>query len=135
LNGHAAAGDASQLANRLLKEVSACYEIDGHCVAIGTSIGIALAPGDGSVAADIFRNADLALYVAKNNGRGSCSHYEPGMDASVRARRALEPDLRQAVETEAFGPCSASKPFCDGLTRSGVAFRRWISFHSRRKSA
>jgi predicted signal transduction protein with EAL and GGDEF domain len=61
---------------------------------VGTSIGIALSPGDGTHPAQLLKNADLALYRAKREGRGTWRFFEPTMDAAVQARRKLELDLR-----------------------------------------
>ena len=64
------------------------YEIDGHQVVIGTSVGIAVGPTDGTTPDQLIRNADLALYRAKGDGRGTFRFFEPEMDAQMQARRA-----------------------------------------------
>ena len=69
----------------------------GHQVTTDASIGIALAPQDGSDLDQILKNADLAMYAAKAAGRRTYRFFEPEMDAEVRARRILETDLRQAI--------------------------------------
>ena len=69
----------------------------GHQVTTDASIGIALAPQDGSDLDQILKNADLAMYAAKAAGRRTYRFFEPEMDAQVRARRILEMDLRQAI--------------------------------------
>ena len=89
--------DASGLANRILKLIEAPFEIEGHQIVIGTSIGIAFAPQDGRDADELMKNADLALYRAKADGRGVCRLFQAEMDAAMRARRNLELDLRQAL--------------------------------------
>ena len=76
---------------------SAPYEIDGHQVVIGTSVGIAIGPTDGTSPDELLRNADLALYRAKADGRGTFRFFEPDMDAQMQERRALEIDLRKAL--------------------------------------
>jgi diguanylate cyclase (GGDEF)-like protein/PAS domain S-box-containing protein len=91
------ASDASILANRLVEVVSAPYDIQGHQVVIGTSIGISVAPDDGSDPDQLLKNADLALYRAKADGRGTYRFFEPGMDARAQARRLLMLDLRAAL--------------------------------------
>jgi predicted signal transduction protein with EAL and GGDEF domain len=88
--------EASDLAARLIAAISASYDIQGHEVIIGGSIGIALAPGDGSAADVLLRNADMALYRAKAEGRGTSHFFEAEMDRRVQARRLLELDLRKA---------------------------------------
>ena len=93
---------AVALAQRLLQVVGAPYEIDGHRVVIGISIGIAMAPQDGTDSAYLLRNADLALYRAKADGRNAYRFFEQEMDEDVRLRRALEIDLHNAVAGNEF---------------------------------
>ena len=64
---------------------------------IGTSVGIAIGPADGVDPDQLMRNADLALYRAKGDGRGTYRFFEPEMDAQMQARRAMEHDLRKAL--------------------------------------
>jgi diguanylate cyclase (GGDEF)-like protein len=90
------------LAQRLLQVVGAPYEIDGHRVVIGISIGIAMAPQDGTDSAYLMRNADLALYRAKADGRNTFRFFEPAMDEDLRLRRTLEIDLHNAVANREF---------------------------------
>jgi diguanylate cyclase (GGDEF)-like protein len=89
--------DASVLARRVIDVVSQPYEIDGQNVVIGASIGIAVGPNDGASTDQLIRNADLALYRAKGDGRGAFCFFEPGMDAAVQERRMLENDMRKAL--------------------------------------
>lgn len=89
--------EAASLAARLLAELSRSYDIDGHQVMIGASIGIALFPGDGHNSTTLMKNADLALYRAKRDGRGVFGCFEQEMDARVQERRAMEQNLRQAI--------------------------------------
>ena len=93
---------AVALAQRLLEVVGAPYEIDGHRVVIGISIGIAMAPQDGIDSAHLLRNADLALYRAKADGRNTYRFFEQEMDEDVRLRRTLEIDLHNAVANDEF---------------------------------
>ncbi len=93
---------ASTLARRIVEELSNTYDVDGHRVVIGASVGIAIAPRDGAGADALLKNADMALYRAKSEGRGSWRFFEPEMDVKAQARRSLELDLRHAVATEAF---------------------------------
>ena len=90
------------LAARLIETVSAPYDIDGHQVVIGVSIGIAMAPTDSKVPNVLMKNADLALYRAKADGGGVYRFFEVEMDARMRARRALELDLRRAIVNGEF---------------------------------
>jgi diguanylate cyclase (GGDEF)-like protein len=93
---------AAMLARRIVEELSNTYDIDGHRVVIGASVGIAVAPRDGAGADVLLKNADMALYRAKSEGRGSWRFFEPEMDVKAQARRSLELDLRHAVATGAF---------------------------------
>ncbi len=89
--------DASMLAERLIQTVGAPYEIDGHQAVVGTSIGIAIGPIDGGSSEQLMRNADLALYRAKSDGRGTYRFFEPAMDARMKARRQMEADLNKGL--------------------------------------
>ncbi|GJE56493.1 hypothetical protein EKPJFOCH_2999 [Methylobacterium thuringiense] len=94
--------DSKVLADRLIRALSVPKEIDGHLVASGVSIGIALAPGDGMDPDQILKSADLALYRAKAHGRGRYCYFEPGMDVLPQERRRLELDLRTALAANQF---------------------------------
>ncbi len=94
--------EAIVLANRLLKSVCSPYEIDGHQIVIGISIGIALAPQHGVDANQLLKNADLALYRTKSDGRNGYRFFESEMDADARLRRSLEMDLRNALSRSDF---------------------------------
>ncbi|HEY1588949.1 MAG TPA: diguanylate cyclase, partial [Rhodanobacter sp.] len=89
--------DATGFANRLLNLMSTPFEVAGHQIVIGTSIGIALAPQDGLDADQLLRCADMALYRAKQDGRGVYRMFQAEMDAEMQARRLLELDLRLAL--------------------------------------
>jgi diguanylate cyclase (GGDEF)-like protein len=118
--------DAASLAGRLIEAIHEPFDIDGVQITVGTSIGIALAPQDGSDPDELLRHGDLALYRAKLDGRGVYRAFRPEMDAAIRARRALETDLRQAL---ALGQLSVEyQPLVDLLhcTVSGFeALVRW----------
>jgi diguanylate cyclase (GGDEF)-like protein len=94
--------DATALASRLIEAISAPYQIEGHQVVVGLSIGIAVAPTDGLDADLLLKNADLALYRAKADGRHTYRFFEPDMDARMQARRILELDLRTAIARGEF---------------------------------
>jgi diguanylate cyclase (GGDEF)-like protein len=93
---------ARALAGRLVEVISAPYEIDDHQIVIGVSIGISLSPQDGTNPDELLKNADLALYRAKADGRGTYRFFETGMDARAQARRLLEMDLRAALQRDEF---------------------------------
>lgn len=94
--------DATILAKRLVEVLSVPFEIDGHQLAIGTSVGVALAPTDGLDPERLIKGADLALYRAKAEGRGRWRFFEPEMDARMQARRVLELELRRALALGEF---------------------------------
>ncbi|MBV8840619.1 MAG: EAL domain-containing protein [Alphaproteobacteria bacterium] len=94
--------DVVQLATRILHKLREPFDLGGHHIATDTSIGIALAPDDGTEPDHLLRNADLALYGAKENGRGTYHFFEAEMDARAKARRQLEFDLRQSIMVGAF---------------------------------
>jgi diguanylate cyclase (GGDEF)-like protein len=96
------ASESTALARRVQEAISAPFDLDGHHVRIGTSIGIALAPGDGEDPDQLLKNADLALYRAKNEGRGTYRFFEPEMDRRMQDRRTLERDLRNALVNGEF---------------------------------
>jgi diguanylate cyclase (GGDEF)-like protein/PAS domain S-box-containing protein len=89
-------------ATRLLDTICQPYEVQGHKIVIGISVGIALAPRDGMDADQLLKNADLAMYRAKSEGRNGYRFFEADMDREARARRTLELDLRNARFDEEF---------------------------------
>jgi diguanylate cyclase (GGDEF)-like protein/PAS domain S-box-containing protein len=93
---------AVTLANRILEAVTAPYDLDGQQAIIGTSIGIAAAPDDGTDGDQLLMKADLALYRAKSEGRSQYRFFAPEMEAEVRARHALDIDLRTALARGEF---------------------------------
>ncbi|MGC2222618.1 MAG: EAL domain-containing protein, partial [Methylocella sp.] len=100
--GLAGQHEASALAERIVTLLSEPYDIEGQQALIGASAGIALAPADGETAEQLLTSADIALYQAKEGGRGAFRFFEPGMDADLRARRTLELDLRKALAAGEF---------------------------------
>jgi len=91
-------GLIESLARTLIEQVSRPYSIEGHKVTIGASVGIVIGdPGRASADA-LVRNADLALYAAKDAGRGKHRLYEPSMHSEAAERQLLENDLRQAID-------------------------------------
>jgi diguanylate cyclase (GGDEF)-like protein len=97
----ASLGHGEALAASILETVAGTYDLDGHKVAVTASIGIAVA--DHRIDPDqLLRNADLALYRAKAEGRGKWLWFESKMEAAAQARRKLEFDLRKALQSDAF---------------------------------
>ncbi len=93
---------ASHLAAKLVDTICKPYRMDDETVSIGVSIGIAMAPVNGTRPDQILRNADLALYRAKAEGRATYRFFETHMDASIRERRILELELREAIKNSEF---------------------------------
>ena len=93
---------ASKLAKRVIEALTTPFDIDGHQISVGTSVGIAVAPTDGDHADQLMRNADMALYRAKADGRRVYRFFEAAMDEAMQARRSLEQDLRKALVCEEF---------------------------------
>ena len=100
--------DATSLAQRVIRALSEPYDIDGQQAVIGVSIGISVGPGDGSSPDRLLRNADLALYRAKSDGRGTFRFFEQTMDLQMQARRIMEQDLRKALPP-ASSSCTTSR--------------------------
>ncbi len=88
---------ATTLASRLLQVISQPVNFNGQQIITGISIGVATAPTDGEDTATLIKNADLALYRAKTDGRGTVRFFEAEMDARAQARRTLEIGLRQSI--------------------------------------
>ncbi len=87
----------AELSLTIIDDLSQPYTIDGQNVNIGVSIGLALAPHDGVTNDDLIRNADLALYAAKDAGRGRYEFFSEELHAEAKARARLEIDLREAI--------------------------------------
>jgi diguanylate cyclase (GGDEF)-like protein len=94
--------DAVALAKRIRDSITQPYHIDGHQILADISIGISLAPSDAAEPDQLLKNADMALYGAKGDGRGTYRFFEPEMDSRMRARRDLEMDLRSALVNAEF---------------------------------
>lgn len=94
--------DAGNLASEIISSLTHTYDIDGHQVIIGATIGIALAIQDGDSVDMLIKNSDLALYRAKSSGRGHSCFFQREMDERAQNRRLLELDLRAAVEAGDF---------------------------------
>jgi diguanylate cyclase (GGDEF)-like protein len=93
---------ATALAERVVAAIGEPFVIDGHQAAVGASIGIAVSPNDGATPDRLLRNADLALYRSKEDGRGDFRFFEAGMDEHMQTRRAMEQDLRKALPAGEF---------------------------------
>jgi diguanylate cyclase (GGDEF)-like protein len=94
--------DAAVLARRIRESIIRPYQVDGHQIVSDISIGISIAPIDGAEPDILLKNADMALYGAKGDGRGIYRFFEAEMDKRMKERRDLEMDLRQAVNNGEF---------------------------------
>ena len=94
--------EAAALARRIVTALAETYEVDGHQVVIGASVGIALSPRDATGPDHLLKIADMALYWAKADQRGTWRFFEPEMDIRAHARRTLELDLRHALANNSF---------------------------------
>jgi diguanylate cyclase (GGDEF)-like protein len=123
--------EAEPLAQRIVRTLSAPFDINGHRIHIGASVGIVLSPAHGRAADELLRNADIALYQAKAAGRGRCQLFTAELEQAVVTRRQLEVELEQAIRDGAFH--LAYQPILDlrtGQTAVCEALLRWT--HSER---
>ena len=99
---HCLSDATAQFALGIIAALSLPYDLHGHLAMVGASIGVARFPGDGADASQLMKSADIAMYAAKAQGRGTFRFFEREMDARIVARRALEMDLRQAIKQGQF---------------------------------
>jgi len=117
---------AADLARRIVRIVGEPYEIDGQQIIIGASVGIAVAPLDGTHADTLLKNADMALYTAKADGRGVYRFFRDEMSLRSQTRRLLELELRRALVSEEL--CLHYQPMFSMNTREVIGFEallRW----------
>ncbi|MGB3721912.1 MAG: EAL domain-containing protein [Pacificimonas sp.] len=93
---------AAVAAETLKSALASAFDVDGHALTAGASMGVAVAPTDGGESDRLFKNADLALYRVKANGRGDYCFFEPAMDAAAQERRDLDMGMRSALENDEF---------------------------------
>ena len=126
--------EVTALAKRILEQVGDVYDIAGHQLVGAGTVGVAIAPADGVNPDELLKNADLAMYGAKADGRGSYRFFEPAMDARMKERRALEFDLREAIMCGGFELhyqplidfASGKVTCCEALLRWHHRTRGWI---------
>jgi len=115
------------LATRIVETLSAPFDIDDHQLHIGGSVGSATAPKDGRAVETLLRNADLALYRAKDDGRGVHRRYEPQLHAQAEQRRRIEVALRDALERGEMSLVYQPIVEAAGGKLAGFeAFLRWV---------
>ncbi|HZV19137.1 MAG TPA: EAL domain-containing protein [Sphingobium sp.] len=127
LPGMSERSELTRLGTAIIHNLSQPYVVDGSQVVIGVSIGIAVAPANGTSAETLIRNADLALYAAKAEGRGLFRYYAPAMHADADDRRQIEQDLRQAIVTG--GLHLAYQPIVCASTERIAGFEALIRWH------
>ena len=94
--------EAEHFATRIMEALSAPIVFNGHEITATASIGVALAPDDGTNSERLVKSADLAVYVSKKEGRNCVRSFRPEMDAELQTRLSLERRLREAIQTDAF---------------------------------
>ena len=118
--------DISALAQRLTGTLATAFEIDGESVYTSTSIGITVFPHDDCEVDKLLKNADLALYRAKREGGSSYQLYDPQMNAEIQSRKAIEQDLRLALERgELFIEYQPQVDITSGRIIGAEALSRW----------
>ncbi len=118
--------EAGAIASRIIERISRPYYFDGQLVQIGISVGITMAPADSRSPNGLMKNADLALYRAKTDGRGVWRAYDPEMDERMQERRTLQSDMRQAIAREEFRlEYQPILDFAEGRIVSAEALLRW----------
>jgi predicted signal transduction protein with EAL and GGDEF domain len=105
-------------------------EVDGHRIAVGVSVGVAIYPHDGTDAATLLSNADAALYRAKAEGRGTIRFFAVEMDQQLREKRSLQHDLRSALERNEFRLFYQPQATTGGEIIGFEALARW--YHPNR---
>jgi diguanylate cyclase (GGDEF)-like protein len=118
------------VAESVLSAVSENLEVDGHRIAVGLSVGVAIYPNDGADAATLLGNADAALYRAKAEGRGTIRFFAAEMDQQLRKKRGLQHDLRSALERNEFRLFYQPQATTGGEIVGFEALARW--YHPKR---
>jgi diguanylate cyclase (GGDEF)-like protein len=124
---------STSLADRIIDIVAQPHNIDGHDVTVGASVGIAIArPGEMSTE-NLLKSADLAMYSAKSEGRGTYRIFDPQMDAIVQTRRSLERDMRTSLAQGGFE--LYYQPLVNLQTKRVTAFEALMRWNHRDRGA
>lgn len=121
-------GVIGDLARRVINRLSEPYQVDHHTLYVGASVGSAEGPRDGNTVEEMMRNADLALYRAKDSGGGEHCRFEPVLHASAEERRQLEVALRKALGRDEM--VLHYQPVVDARTESVVSFEALVRWNS-----
>lgn len=117
-----------QLATKVIQSLSEPYQVDNHTLYVGASVGSAVGPRDGRTVEELMRNADLALYRAKDVGGGEHCRFEPMLHASAEERRQLEASLRKALGLDEF--VLHYQPVVDARSEDVVSFEALVRWNS-----
>ena len=117
-----------QLAMKVIQSLSEPYQVDNHTLYVGASVGSAVGPRDGRTVEELMRNADLALYRAKDVGGGEHCRFEPMLHASAEERRQLEASLRKALGLDEF--VLHYQPVVDARSENVVSFEALVRWNS-----
>lgn len=117
-----------RLAARVIQTLSEPYQVDQHTLYVGASVGSAIGPRDGKTVEELMRNADLALYRAKDLGGGEHCVFEPALHACAEERRQLEVSLRKALGLDEF--VLHYQPVVDARSEDIVSFEALVRWHS-----
>ena len=125
LQPHSGAAGAAHLAERIINAFQNPFEVEGHMVEIGCSIGITIINDPELSASEVLRQADLALYCSKEKGRNRATFFELEMDAALRIRREMEVDLREALNAETLHMVYQPQVDAEGRLVGVEALVRW----------
>jgi len=117
-----------RLAARVIETLSKPYQVDNHTLYVGASVGSAIGPRDGKTVEELMRNADLALYQAKDAGGEGHRSFEPVLHASAEERRQLESSLREALGLDEF--VLHYQPVVDARSENIVSFEALVRWNS-----
>ena len=117
-----------ETARQVIDALSEPYTVDQNTLYVGASVGSAIGPRDGTTVEELMRNADLALYRAKDTGGGEHCRFEPSLHASAEERRQLEASLRKAVLSDEF--VLHYQPVVDANTETVVSFEALVRWNS-----
>lgn len=123
--------EARHLGNRVIEAIGEPFDISGHSISIGISIGVASAPLHGTTSKDVMAHADIALYTSKGAGRGCLRIYEPGMTMEGSGRSAIELELLQALAENQFK--LVYQPIISAATEEICGYEALIRWHHPRK--
>ncbi|MDP5102619.1 MAG: EAL domain-containing protein [Erythrobacter sp.] len=122
-------GSVRALASRVIDRLSEPYQVDHHTLHVGASVGSAEGPRDGCSVEELMRNADLALYQAKDLGGGEHCLFEPALHASAEERRKLEVALRKALGRDEM--ILHYQPVVDARSERVVSFEALVRWNSK----